>query len=164
MRPRLALSAFGTEVRMASWARRVAAQLVDTLLTLLLYAAAIEWLNVPDVDIESEAGAILSTVALSTLIFFVYCLASEAITGQTFGKLLLRIAVVTRNGQRPPLASIVARNLLRPWPFLVPAAYLVGSLILLLTRTSQRLGDLLAHTYVVDLPPPLPPAPRRDDE
>jgi hypothetical protein len=34
----------------------------------------------------------------------------------------------------------------------MPVAYLVGSIALLVTQRWQRVGDLLAHTLVVELP------------
>ncbi len=151
-RPRI--RAFGTEVPLATWARRVAAQLVDTLVGLLLASGILRWLEAGEGGAAPGSESILATVAICSGAFFAYFVLSEALTGQSFGKLLLHIAVVGRDGGRPSARSIVVRNLLRPWPFLVPTAYLVGSLILLLSRTNQRLGDLLAGTLVADLPPP----------
>lgn len=156
-KPRVALRAFGTEVPMASWARRVAAQLVDILVGLLLASGALRWLEAPEA--ATGADGVLGTLGLCASLFFSYYVLSEGLTGQSFGKLLLRIAVVGRDGRRPAVGSTIIRNLLRPWPFLCPTAYLAGSLILLLTPANQRLGDLLADTFVVELPPP--PAPEQ---
>jgi len=156
LKPRFALRAFGVEAQVTSWARRVAAQLVDIVLVLLLHMVAATTLNVAAAEGASDAEAFVATVGLSSALYLAYFVLAEGLTGQSFGKLLLRIAVVGPDGARPSLPRVVLRNLLRPWPFLVPAAYLIGSLTLLLTRTSQRLGDLLAGTYVVDLPIPAP--------
>lgn len=151
-RPRASLHAFGQELHMATWTRRVAAQLVDILVALLLCSAALPWLGAGEAESAAAGEGILGVVALCSAVFFAYFVISEGVMGQSLGKLLLRIMVVGRDGRRPSVASIVARNLLRPWPFVVPVAYLVGSLFLLLTPSQQRLGDLLARTYVVDLP------------
>jgi len=164
-RPRAVVHAFGTEVRTASWTRRVAAQLVDIILCMLLSSGVLRWLEA-GVEAEAAAGAdgMLATVGVWSAVFFAYFVLSEGLTGQSFGKLLLRIAVVGLDGRRPSPASVLVRNLLRPWPTLVPVAYLVGSLTLLLTRGNQRLGDILAGTLVVDLPPPAPsPWPSDED-
>ena len=158
-RARPHVRAFGAEVRLATWARRVAAQLVDTLVGLLLASGILRWLETGEGDVAPGSESILATVAICSAVFFAYFVLSEALSGQSFGKLMLRIAVVGRDGGRPSVRSIVVRNLLRPWPFLVPTAYLVGSLALLLSRANRRLGDLLAGTLVVDLPPPSVPSP-----
>jgi len=158
-RPRVPLA--GVPVPVATWPRRVAAQLVDILVVLLLSSAALRWLGVAEATVNARGDALAATLAVCSALFFVYFVVSEAATGQSFGKLLLRIAVVRRDGRRPGLGRSVARNLLRPWPFFVPAACLVGSLCVLLTRSSRRLGDMLAGTLVVDLPP-LQPAARPD--
>lgn len=150
-RARPIVQAFGREVRAASWPRRVAAQLVDILVAMGLCAAALQWLA--DGEEATRSEQLLSTLALCASIYFAYFALGEGLTGQSLGKGLLRIAVVGRDGKSPPLWSILVRNLLRPWPFLVPTAYLVGSLVLLLTPKSQRLGDILGRTVVVDLPP-----------
>ncbi|MBM4038715.1 MAG: RDD family protein [Planctomycetes bacterium] len=155
-RPRPRVRAFGAEVPLASWARRVAAQLVDTLVGLLLATGVLRWLETGAGNAAPGSESILATVGVCSSVFFAYFALSEGLTGQSFGKLLLHIAVVASDGGRPSLRSIVVRNLLRPWPFLVPTAYLVGSLVLLLSPTNQRLGDFLAGTLVVDLPPPAP--------
>ena len=162
-RPRLLIDAFGAQVPVASWSRRVAAQLVDILLTLLICSLALQWLGLVEGDGASEAEAFLSTIGVYSGIFFAYFALSEGIMGQSMGKWVLRIAVVGRDGRRPSILSVVLRNLLRPWPFLVPAAYLAGSLFLLLTATNQRLGDLLARTFVVDRPAEPRPEPEPTD-
>ncbi|HUT31855.1 MAG TPA: RDD family protein [Planctomycetota bacterium] len=159
-RPRPRVHAFGTQVCAATWARRVAAQLVDILVGLLLCSGVLRWLETSDAEAAAPgAEGILATVALCSSVLFGYFVLSEGLTGQSFGKLLLRIVVVGRDGRRPSVGSILMRNALRPWPFLVPTAYLVGSLILLLTPANQRLGDLLAGTLVVDMPPPAAASP-----
>lgn len=149
-KPRLSVRAFGAEVLVATWTRRVAAQLVDILVGLLIWTGVLRWLQPSETRVGADGFP--GTLALCSSIFFSYFVLSEGIAGQSFGKLLLRIAVVGKDGGRPSVLGVIARNLLRPWPFLFPAAYLVGSLLVLLTRTNRRLGDFLGGTFVVDLP------------
>jgi uncharacterized RDD family membrane protein YckC len=97
------------------------------------------------------------------------------LNGQTPGKRMLHVRVIKQGGYSLRFFDTLLRNLLRVIDFL-PLFYGVGLTSLLLTRDSQRLGDLLAGTLVVyqepvqtdsllpDLPaafdsdPPLPPA------
>jgi len=140
----------GVQVSSATWPRRVAALLVDFLLTLLICVAVAPLVGLGGTAGAPEAQGFPATFALYLGIFFVYFVLSEGISGQSFGKQMLSIAVVGRDGRRPSLLSVVVRNLFRPWPVLVLAAYVVGSICILLTPRSQRLGDLVARTFVVD--------------
>jgi uncharacterized RDD family membrane protein YckC len=68
--------------------------------------------------------------------------------GQTPGKRLLHIRVIKRGGFALRFFDTLLRNLLRAIDFL-PLFYGVGLTSLLLSRDSQRLGDLVAGTLVV---------------
>lgn len=67
--------------------------------------------------------------------------------GQSLGKRLLNIRVVKADGSTPSLSSYLLRWLL----FLidVPLTGGLGLLVILLTKNSQRLGDLAAGTMVI---------------
>ena len=71
--------------------------------------------------------------------------------GQTLGKRLLRLRVMDVHGLRLQFSQVVIRNLLR-FVDNLPVAYMVGGLFCLITRRSQRLGDLAANTIVVRNP------------
>ncbi|MBX7258925.1 MAG: RDD family protein [Candidatus Hydrogenedentes bacterium] len=68
--------------------------------------------------------------------------------GQTVGKWLFRLSVMDAQGLRLRFNQIIIRNLLRAADML-PFLYLVGGIASLLSRRSQRLGDLAANTIVV---------------
>jgi uncharacterized RDD family membrane protein YckC len=73
----------------------------------------------------------------------------EGTTGQTPGKRALGLRViVTSTGRSPDLGHAFVRNLLRVVDWL-PAFYLLGGFLALVTSQKQRLGDLLAATIVV---------------
>jgi len=76
--------------------------------------------------------------------------------GRTPGKRAQRIRVVRADGQPAGWTQVGIRTLLRLVDIL-PTAYAIGSLSILLTGRSQRLGDLAAATLVVrERPAPLP--------
>ncbi len=68
--------------------------------------------------------------------------------GQTLGKRLFRLRVMDERGLRLQFDQVVIRNLLRVVDSL-PAFYLVGGLACLISRRSQRLGDMAAGAIVV---------------
>ncbi len=71
--------------------------------------------------------------------------------GQTLGKRLLRLRVMDEQGLRLQFSQVMVRNLLRVVDCL-PLCYLAGGLSSLVTRHSQRLGDIAANTIVVRIP------------
>jgi uncharacterized RDD family membrane protein YckC len=68
--------------------------------------------------------------------------------GQTPGKKHAGIRVIREGGAPLDMRSALVRNLLRLADML-PFAYLGGVLLILLTKRSQRLGDLAAGTVVI---------------
>lgn len=88
-------------------------------------------------------------IVLYFLVSLLYGMVSEWLwRGQTLGKRLLGIRVMDRDGLPLHVSQVIVRNLLRPVD-LLPAFYLLGGITTLLTRHSQRLGDLAANTVVV---------------
>jgi hypothetical protein len=103
-------------------------------------------------------GVLNADVARDSLVlaYFVvpiaYGIACEwLMRGQTIGKRLLRLRVMDATGLRLSFSQVLMRNLLRAVDSL-PALYLVGGAVCLLSRRGQRLGDLAAGTVVVRLP------------
>lgn len=118
-------------------------------------------------DSPSGAGTVANIgIALAVLLMFVltwgYFLLFELIwNGQTPGKRLVGIRVLTAQGEPVTLVHALVRNLLRLVDAL-PTAYMLGAMSILVTRRGQRLGDLAAGTVVVrerraELPRTLPP-------
>jgi uncharacterized RDD family membrane protein YckC len=118
------------------------------------------------IGVESRQW-VTAIAALATFGFYnTYFILFECLmAGQTPGKRFLHIRVVKQGGYALRFSDTLLRNLLRAVDFL-PIFYGVGLTSLLLTRDSQRLGDLVAGTLVVyqepvetgslipDLPPP----------
>ncbi len=68
--------------------------------------------------------------------------------GQTPGKRMAGIRIVTRSGGRPSVGAILVRNVLRLVDVL-PAFYCVGLMATLMTADQVRIGDLAAGTVLV---------------
>lgn len=74
----------------------------------------------------------------------------EGITGFTIGKFIVRIKVIDLNCKTPGFIKAIIRGLLRIIevnPFLAGGA--PAGIVVLLSKNRQRLGDMLAKTYVV---------------
>jgi uncharacterized RDD family membrane protein YckC len=130
--------------------RRVLAIIVDGLLLGVLF-----WVMSMLFGSSSAGGGQVSAsmtglpFVLYLLIVFAYFTLMEGYLGQTVGKMLLGIKVIREdNGEVPGLKVAAIRTILRLIDVL-PAAYLVGFIAVLISAKNQRLGDMAANTLVV---------------
>jgi len=104
-----------------------------------------------------QAGSQVWAAAVGSLLAFLlyngYFMVFEwLMNGQTPGKRLMHIRVIKEGGYALRFVDTLLRNLLRVIDF-IPLFYGVGLVSLLLSRYSQRLGDLVAGTLVVHQEP-----------
>jgi uncharacterized RDD family membrane protein YckC len=121
---------------------RVLAVVVDSVLLLIVGGI----LTAP-VSAVPRVGAPLAT-ALGATLAFAYFVYLEGTYGQTFGKKLLGLVVVAEDGSPCDYEAAVVRNLLR-YVDILPAFYLLGVLVMVVSDDSQRLGDVVGDTLVV---------------
>ncbi len=95
-----------------------------------------------------SATPVLFFIALFLVLWAYFPIFETAWGGRTPGKRLQRLRVVRADGQPINLAISLVRNLIRIVDFL-PFGYGVGAITMLISRKSQRLGDLAAGTVVV---------------
>lgn len=91
----------------------------------------------------------LQATAVTLLVLAIYGTVCEMIWGRTFGKALFRLRVVDAEGEAPAAWRIVVRNFLRVFELIHWLILLVPMGLMMMTGKQQRLGDLLAGTYVV---------------
>lgn len=101
-------------------------------------------------------------LGLMFLVFWAYPIVFEAWNGQTLGKRALGLRVVARDGAPLGWMAAIVRNLLRTVDML-PFGYALGLVASLFDPHGRRLGDLVAGTLVVHLPPRHEPAPAAVD-
>ncbi len=98
---------------------------------------------------SSGKWAIAIAIAIPFLFQWGYFTLFEAFwRGQTPGKRIMRIRVIQQTGRPVGVFESLGRNLTRIIDML-PTFYIVGVIVMFLTRRQQRLGDLVAGTLVV---------------
>jgi uncharacterized RDD family membrane protein YckC len=145
------------QINPAPIARRVAAGMIDSLI--LFIAWTILAITFHQNLISVTRNYLLSSSLI--LITFVYYFLFEGMFGATFGKHLLKLVVVDREGDPCTFTMSFKRNLLRFIDWL-PAVYVIGVSAILISSNRQRVGDLMAGSIVTvakekDVNPP--PAP-----
>ena len=145
-----------TDIELASLGRRIIATLLDTSILVALGVITVTALGLsikPTASINFSDYGWLASQTVFLLIFLLYFSTLEWLTGQTIGKKLVGIRVVGHGDYRnPSLIAALARNVLRYVDYIPYLFPLIGVLLMLGTKKRQRLGDLVAKTYVVRAP------------
>ena len=134
--------------------RRIVAALIDVALVVVAFVAVALVVGEAEAG-RGEARADLEGLPAALFItgVLVYYWVTEAVWGRTLGKALAGVRVVRADGSgRPPgVQGAFLRTILRPIDSL-PALYLLGFVVAMATgpERRQRIGDLVAKTYVVD--------------
>ncbi|MBK8269187.1 MAG: RDD family protein [Planctomycetes bacterium] len=104
---------------------------------------------------------------LQILVYGLWCMIWELTTGTTLGKRIFGCRVISLDGSPTQGRQIVLRNVVRIVMVSLGAPGLLITFLtmIVLTRNSQRMGDVLARTIVVQAGPPgpIPVARPRND-
>ena len=152
---------------------RLAAQIADIAITGLGAVALVILLLFANITSPQTTGAV------AMMLFFIiripyYVMTELAWNGQTLGKRLMKIKVVSHDGLSLSAHALVVRNLMKeaeiflpgtllftldaasPIASLIALGWIIGTLLVpLLNKRRQRLGDMIAGTYVIHLPMPV---------
>lgn len=135
------------EFRTAGIASRLLAKGVDLILQLIaLYALFIVVLIASG---GSDTVAIIMIVVGIFLILFGYPMIEAVWNGQTIGKRIFGVRVITVEGGPIGARHAAIRSLIWIIEFFVPPGGLLAMASALLSRRSQRVGDLAAGTLVI---------------
>ena len=109
--------------------------------------ALIRWSTFDGVALQLTTASLVIAITLNTTILFLYGWLLEAACGATLGKALVGIRVV-RTTDCSALSACAVRNALRIVDGF--AFYLVGAAVACCSNVRQRIGDICAHTAVVE--------------
>ena len=98
-------------------------------------------------ELQLSTAALLIVIGLNAVILFLYGWLLEASCGATLGKVLVGIRIV-RTAECGALSACAVRNLLRIIDGL--GFYLVGTAVAACSEVRQRVGDICAHTAVIE--------------
>ena len=128
--------------------RRIGAGLIDFLVLFLIFAVVAVLFGETSAGQGKAAVKVEGAPALLVLLaMLLYYGVSEATSGQTVGKRLMKIRVVGIDGERAGAVQIALRTILRLVDGI--AFYLVALIAILATgKRRQRLGDMAARTTV----------------
>jgi uncharacterized RDD family membrane protein YckC len=138
--------------RFARLGDRFIAFVLDTALLFGLFAVVDAWVfmrlaTFEGTELQLTTASLVIAITLNAAILFLYGWLLEAACGATLGKTLVGIRVV-RTALRGPLSACALRNVLRIVDGL--GFYLVGTAVAACSSIRQRIGDMCAHTAVIE--------------
>lgn len=150
--PAPAASRSAGRYRFARLGDRFLAFALDTALLFGLFAivdawAFMRWGIFDGTELQLSTGALLIIVSMNAAILFLYGWLLEAACGATLGKILVGIRIV-RTAPCGAWSACALRNLLRIIDGL--GCYLIGTAVAGCSSVRQRIGDICAHTAVVE--------------
>ena len=156
------------EFEIAEFHKRLFAYIIDFIL-LVIYLYSMKYLLYAGFNIDFEENVGLDILVISVPMLLYSLLTELWMNGQTLGKKLMNIRVISLEGVEPTLGQFILRWITKffEWPFLfgyiffskealVAYIFITGFLgiaviiIIAVTPKNQRLGDLAAGTVVVN--------------
>ena len=130
----------------ASLGERIVAQIIDNFL-IICYLVGVSLLTA-ELNFFHSSNELFFLIAVYLPALFYHFLMELFNHGQSVGKMVMRIRVVKKDGTTPGIGDFFMRWLLQ----LVDLGFSgVGALVFLISKNSQRLGDLAAGTMVIQL-------------
>ncbi len=160
------------EFEIAEFHKRLLAYLVDFTLLILFFISMKYFYyggfnTVNESELKSHVGIDILTISVPMLLYSLVC--EVLLHGQTIGKKLLNIRVISLDGGEPQLSQYIVRWMFKAyeWPFffgytiltresLIVYILITGFfgiivvIIIAVAKKNQRLGDLAANTVVVN--------------
>jgi uncharacterized RDD family membrane protein YckC len=140
--------------QLAGAGNRGFAAIADFLIVVVLTFAVgfgFQTLTVMEPSLNDWAGWVVFFELLIAWLYFV--LLEWLWNGQTIGKRIFGLRVISEDGEPARFVAVIVRNLVRVVDFL-PVLYGLGLVTLIVSSRSQRLGDYAGGTFVVRAPRP----------
>ena len=141
------------EYEIAGLGERIAARCIDLAGFAILLILTWILMIIASFGFSDTAGIVILIVFM--LIFVFYDLVCElTMNGQTFGKRIMKIKVVSIEGTQPTFGQFLIRWIFRIIDFGFPFGWgMVALVSVAVTQNHQRLGDLLAKTTLIKTDP-----------
>ncbi|WDF76961.1 RDD family protein [Mucilaginibacter sp. AW1-7] len=137
------------DYEVAGLGERIVAYLIDMAMFIVIFIAAMIVMSMLNI-LNSEGALIGVLVIIYASLYVFYDLACEiAMNGQSVGKRIMKIKVISLDGARPRFSQYLLRWLFRIIDFFPGTMHLCGLISVAVSDKSQRVGDMVAGTTLI---------------
>ena len=152
------------EFGIAAFFKRFVAWLIDVMICWMLTKALATAFRIDSFFVWTDTWD-LRGLFVSLPVLFYHLLSELSLNGRSIGKIAMKLRVVTEEGGQPNIGQYLIRWVFRiiDFPYWIPFAAAVGAIpwwtfplvfsgvaCIMITTKSQRLGDLVAGTILID--------------
>lgn len=146
------------EYELASPMQRLAASMIDTVMFIIYFVIVSMAMGLGDIFSAYGTELFFKLLIIKLPWIFYNPIIEYATSGQSVGKMLLGIRVVTVNGERPGLREVFTRWVFRAdWVWIAADLFIliwlgIGIMGFIFSGTSelrQRMGDIMAGTLII---------------
>jgi uncharacterized RDD family membrane protein YckC len=131
---------------------RVVARIIDFVIFILIFILGVIASSFISRNIDSSV-TIIVLVSIYASLFVFYDLACETLmNGQSIGKLVMKIKVISLDGTRPTFSQYLLRWLFRIVDFTL-SSEMCGLICVAVSDKHQRIGDMVAGTTLIKTQP-----------
>lgn len=134
------------DYEVAGVGERILGHIIDMALFVVIMLAAV--LLTPALGNISNVLAIVLVVVYAVLFVFYDLICEIAMNGQSVGKKIMKIKVISLNGARPSVGQYLLRWLFRIVDFTLTSG-ICGTICVIVSDNKQRLGDMVAGTTLI---------------
>jgi uncharacterized RDD family membrane protein YckC len=141
------------DYEVAGLGERILARLIDIGILALLFFVGMFAGGIAGAFADSQAFLVISLIAYG-VIFVFYDLAFEIfMNGQSIGKRIMKIKVISLDGSQPRVGQYLLRWLFRIVDFVLLEPGMVALVVAAVSEKPQRVGDIVAGTMLIRTAP-----------
>jgi len=140
------------DYEIAGIGERIVARIIDFVLFVLVLIAGLIIGSISGKTIGSSLTVLVLVIIYATLYIFYDLLCETLMNGQSVGKRIMKIKVISLNGARPSFSQYLLRWLFRIVDFTLTSG-ICGLICVAVSAKQQRVGDIVAGTTLIKTHP-----------
>lgn len=140
------------DYEIAGLGERIVARIIDYAIFLLIFILTLIVSSLTRSDTASNVSTVVIYIVYGSLYVFYDLVCEVFFNGQSIGKKIMKIKVISLNGARPTIGQYLLRWLFRLVDFALTLD-MCGLITAAVTENNQRVGDIVAGTTLIRTKP-----------
>lgn len=141
------------DYEIAGLGERILARLIDLAIFFLIFVLGFFVGSLTNLFVASGAGTVIILIIYAVLFVFYDLLFEVFMNGQSIGKRIMKIKVISLDGAQPRFSQYLLRWLFRVVDFLIIEPGLIALIVAAVSEKPQRIGDMVAGTMLIRTSP-----------